>query len=603
MKRRGFKISNLPIASQLLLFIVPMLIFIISLSFYVQYKDALTSLYKQEEQRKLNIKEGCKLFIDNYDLSLQLIEKELEDRLSYLSQQILENYSSNLVTANLDSLSELLSMQKENEDIYIINREGIVINTTRDIDLGLNFYSFGESYKIFLKDVWLKKNLVIERVALESKTNTPKKYAYQAINNNYILEIGIRFSSIDKAIKNFTEKTQLFADRYSNIRGIDLFAATEFLPPRTIGAKMEEAVKPIAIRCFKSKRDTSFYIDENKGVKNDLIYLEMRSGHYFKGYVLQIISDSSLKRVHFFSLLKKTIFTFLLTMVLIVGVFYFLNDRITQPLRHMVKQVSRVDMGEDIPRITTKGNAEIKILAKEFNAKASKINKYRATLEKKVEERTIQLSDKNEALKKLLNERGELIAEIHHRVKNNLQIISSLLNLQAKKLKSSEAIEAFENSKKRVIAMGVLHDQLSGDEIFSEIKASNYLDGLLTTLKGTLADNISISIKANEVMFTSADATAIGLIINEATTNALKHGFDEKIGGKIEVETNYIKSNIILTIFNNGKKLPEDYNLEGSGSLGMLIISAFVDKLDGAFEFKNVSGGVALSIVFPQKRM
>jgi len=80
--------------------------------------------------------------------------------------------------------------------LYVFNRKGVIINTTKTADLGFNFYDLGESYEDFLKNVWKSKSLAIERVGLETATKTPIKYAYQAIDNDFLLEIGIKYESI-----------------------------------------------------------------------------------------------------------------------------------------------------------------------------------------------------------------------------------------------------------------------------------------------------------------------------------------------------------------------------------------------------------------------
>ena len=331
-----------------------------------------------------------------------------------------------------------------------------------------------------------------------------------------------------------------------------------------------------------------------------MIYLPIRNSVYLNGYVLQIITDDSLKKNIFSAELKQFIYSLLFTLSLIVLLLYFFTKKITQPIRYLVKKVNQFSIGENVSSIKVRGSSETEFLGEEFNHMVVKINTQYLTLEAKVEERTNQLNTKNKELQKLLEERGLLMKETHHRVKNNLQIISSLLNLQAGKVKSKEAIDALNNSMNRVLAMALLHEKLYKEHNFITINASNYLQDIINALKGTIQGNISITVKPSDVVYNATESISIGLITNEAIINSLKHAFNTSEEGIIEVETSHTESDIILKIFNDGKKLPENYNTKNLDSLGMTIIEAFVEKLDGEFTFKNIENGVLLIVTFPK---
>jgi len=199
-------LQKLSIRAQLFLFIIPTIVLIVGANSCINYKRSSEQLLQREHQKKENIKEGVKAFVDNYDLSLQLLEKDIEERIYTLYDSIASLNISNLEEVDLDALRIKIGMDPTSEDLYIINRKGIISNTTKETDLGLNLFEFGDTYKEFLHSVWLKKEIVVERIATENYSNKPKKYAYFAINENSILEIGIQINDIELIINDFSAK-------------------------------------------------------------------------------------------------------------------------------------------------------------------------------------------------------------------------------------------------------------------------------------------------------------------------------------------------------------------------------------------------------------
>jgi two-component sensor histidine kinase len=201
--------------------------------------------------------------------------------------------------------------------------------------------------------------------------------------------------------------------------------------------------------------------------------------------------------------------------------------------------------------------------------------------------------------------------EIHHRIKNNLQVISSLLDLQAdkfrtrKNIKNSEVLEAFRESQDRVIAMALIHEELHRGNGFERLNFSPYVEELSNNLLKTYSlgtTNISLKLNLDNDLFFDMDvAVPLGMIINELVSNSFKHAFKGRDKGIIQIKLHreetgsYIKSvnenststSFILIISDNGVGIPANLDIEALDSLGLQLVTSLVSQLDGELEIKK----------------
>jgi len=190
-------------------------------------------------------------------------------------------------------------------------------------------------------------------------------------------------------------------------------------------------------------------------------------------------------------------------------------------------------------------------------------------------------------LTKSLKEKEVMLQEIHHRVKNNLQVICSLLNLQSRYLKEEKTVKAFKETQNRVKSMALVHEQLYQSSNLSEIVLSDYIKQLTVNL--FRAYSISSDIKCNlEVEDFNLDldtAVPCGLIINEIITNAIKYAFDSTPKAEILIQaTSDEENNLVLMIEDNGIGLKPDYDLETSKSLGLRLVKNLTEQLQGNYK-------------------
>jgi two-component sensor histidine kinase/predicted hydrocarbon binding protein len=207
-----------------------------------------------------------------------------------------------------------------------------------------------------------------------------------------------------------------------------------------------------------------------------------------------------------------------------------------------------------------------------------------------------------EKLNASLNEKEFLIKEIHHRVKNNLQIISSLLNLQAAGIDDRETKEKYTESIGRIKSMAIIHELLYQSKDLSNIKIKKYLQELVSYIGNTY--NIGKQIQLNlhvdtEHEFINLDkAIPCGIIINELLSNAFKHAFENrKRDGIINIELRENKGRYKLIVSDNGAGLPHSINVKTSGTLGLQLINSLVEQLSGDLEI-NTKKGTSFVISF-----
>ncbi len=201
----------------------------------------------------------------------------------------------------------------------------------------------------------------------------------------------------------------------------------------------------------------------------------------------------------------------------------------------------------------------------------------------------------NTVLQQLLGEKEILLREVHHRVKNNLQTIVSLLGSQSAYL-SNEALEAIRDSQNRVYSISLIHQKLYQGENVAVISMDSYLPELIGYLRDIygIRNQPAFHVDIVELKLDISQAVSIGLILNEAMTNAIKHAFPTKSKGNcITIKMVQGDRNIIrLTIADNGVGMPTGRNREGPPSLGMKLMKGLTDDLGGIFAIESRSGTV-----------
>jgi PAS domain S-box-containing protein len=205
------------------------------------------------------------------------------------------------------------------------------------------------------------------------------------------------------------------------------------------------------------------------------------------------------------------------------------------------------------------------------------------------------ISDRKHAeaqIRASLKEKESLLQEIHHRVKNNLQVISSLLKLQANRIDDPKAREALEDSWSRVDSMALVHESLYRSDNFSIVDFETYIRNLIKNLfhiYDVAAQNISLQVDVSATATLNLDqAVPCGLIVNELISNALKHGLKGQKTGQIKVIfSKNSQGNLVLSVANSGNHLPPNFDLATSQTMGLRLVLSLVNQLEGVLEVEQ----------------
>lgn len=206
-----------------------------------------------------------------------------------------------------------------------------------------------------------------------------------------------------------------------------------------------------------------------------------------------------------------------------------------------------------------------------------------------------------EQIRRSLREKEILLKEIHHRVKNNLQVISSLLMLQSEEATDEGAVEMLRASQNRVYSMAIMHETLYQSEYLAEIDLVDYMQRLANHLvRSYQADpqSIAVQIDIGHISLSTDTAIQCGLIVNELVSNSLKHAFPTSQAGEISIGVQQEHDNqVILTVSDNGVGLPPDIPFPGTGSLGLQLVAMLIHQLEGKVEVER-DGGTTFKIQF-----
>lgn len=216
--------------------------------------------------------------------------------------------------------------------------------------------------------------------------------------------------------------------------------------------------------------------------------------------------------------------------------------------------------------------------------------------EKQKSEKLLQkISLQNTELEKRNHEKEILLKEIHHRVKNNLQIIVSLLNLQSAKFMDDRFLKAFSETKNRVISMSLVHQKMYQNVNFKGVPFQDYLD-LIFENNGTLFDSEEISVKFENKIPKNLNieietAIPLGLILNELISNSFKYAFEGVKKAVISIEYTILDNDMFnLTYSDNGVGMSKDYNYKDSNTLGFELVYALADQIDSTVETYTDNG-------------
>lgn len=296
-----------------------------------------------------------------------------------------------------------------------------------------------------------------------------------------------------------------------------------------------------------------------------------------------------------------------LAMTALAGLFfYFLSRRLTDRIEQLDRAALQLTAGTMDAAIPPLGNDEVGRLALSFESMRRSILVQMEELDGKNRALREEITHRTEAEEKVrtsLEEKDALLREIHHRVKNNLQTISSLLRLQLDHINNQEAAAALRDSISRVHSMALVHEQLYRFDNLAEINMRELFERLLTGISTNANTNeqaIRVENRSEPVILKVETAIPCALIVNELVTNAFKHAFpDRNAGGEIILEMHRTAAGLMaLRVCDNGCGMPEGAMPAAENTLGLKLVHILARQLRGTIELET-GAGTCLGITFP----
>ncbi|MDA3861265.1 MAG: HAMP domain-containing protein [Melioribacteraceae bacterium] len=299
----------------------------------------------------------------------------------------------------------------------------------------------------------------------------------------------------------------------------------------------------------------------------------------------------------------------LVTAVLTLLLAILFGKRLARPILELTNASREVAKGNYNVKCNINTGDEIELLAQTFNNMTEQIDNSHAILEEKVKDRTENLEEINKALESeievrktaegkvqsSLEEKITLLQEIHHRVTNNLQIISSLLYLQISKSNNEDIIQVLRDSQNRVKTMGLVHEKLYKSENLAEIEFDEYIRDLSNYVSNSYdKKEIKIIYDLEKRYLSISSSVPCGLIINELISNVMKYAFPDEVvhsNPQLNISLKFSDNNTYtLAIRDNGIGLPSELEIENIDSLGLKLVQNLVNQLDGNLEIINTNG-------------
>ncbi len=574
----------------LLIILIPLILVISAVSYYRFDANIKSSMDMQEDNSIETIKESIKMIENRNEILGDMYAEEMEKN----SDIFLESYNetilnsdngteSNITDMNLASLNDELEwgIHVDRADLYIINRTGVIVNTTYEDDLGLDFKEANpQFYNNKLKPIFEEGDFVAEPVTGETTTGKLRIYSYMPTpDGKYILEIGLFSEEIEEMVGSagYLDTAETLEEMNPYIKDIRIFDGLGNLlgnPERNISEDTISTVKEVH---DTESNKTIHEDDQNERIRYIPVYISRNPENPHR--VVELTFDEGLKseRLRQNALIHLLVGS--LSIFIIAAAVPYISKRLSKPINEMVTDI------EDIG----KGNRD-KI---EKEPDIDELNALKETTNKMVKK-----------LKRSLKEKDLLLDEINHRVKNNMQIISSMLTLQESKEKDEERSKLLQEAQSRLQSMAMIHESLYESEDMTQIDLGDYIEKLVTNIYRTSDlshEETELETDLEEIKLGIAQANPCALVVNELVTNAIWHAFPDNHDGekKLRVTTSSVNERTIeIIVSDTGVGIPDEIDIDDPESFGLHIVNILVkDQLDGEIEVER-DGGTTFRIRF-----
>ncbi len=532
--------------------------------------------------------------LESFHVLIQPFEKRAreynESALREIYRELIELTKGNPLSAANETLETLVEPYA-GVDLYIVDESGTVIKSTFQSDVGLNLLGLDENFSEFIKSVYGQGQIFTQRLGISNMKGNKMLYSYfSPRESNWILETSVDFEAFMRQNYSNTLYTHLFETffteiqhSHSDIAAFDIIYQTE-----------------VSARSFISGREYDFGEKVLQTLDADGAYRE-RDGNVLRIYRKRSASRSGFDFVQFPILFIEynlsSYYDFLTKFYIIAGLSALVLIGLFSGVAYKLVESKLVRRIEELDEVLQRAAYEDYNVRVRYNSRIPELMTLSTSANRLIE----QVKSREYDLRVALQEREMLLDEIHHRVKNNLNVVISLLNLQHEQVHTVEDVkEALLKTRNRIYSMALTHEKLYQSENFTDVNMKTYVDSFLSTFNSSIGDqpHIVIESEVEEENLSITHAVPCGIILNELLMNAVQHAFDGRDEGLIRVAFSKQSENeYMLSVEDNGHGLPDDFSVHNTGSLGLILVDALIQQLHGKLTIKG-NGGSRFEIVF-----
>ncbi|MEQ8323411.1 MAG: SpoIIE family protein phosphatase [Vicingaceae bacterium] len=381
--------------------IFPLIIALILLAYfnYTRNRDLLLSAHQEKNER---IQNEIRNILAFQDLSLEPVERDMDKYLTTMSDILVNEFFRETDSIEFISLEDIRRKLGMKQDIYIINRQGIIVNTTFVRDLNFNLFSIDEKHKEFLLSIFENGQFISEKLSLERSTRRLKKYTYQPTKDGkYIIEIGSYSSEANRIVDLYRSHLEKLSNLAPSIVSVDLFLGGEDPASFIRDAQIDPEYMDLYHEAFSEQTRINFKLEgAGKRIWCEFIYMDRENTDLYEGSIIRIITDRSGEEKLIFQELQQLMLIFGLALLILSVLVYKRAQAITSPIQHLAESAKQIERGDIDVRAQVEGRNEITSLAEHFNSMMERLANYYNELEQKVAERTAEVVAQKEEIER-----------------------------------------------------------------------------------------------------------------------------------------------------------------------------------------------------------
>jgi len=549
------------------------------------------------ERQVLNQLESFNVFVKPLE---QQIRKYNETAIMEIYRKLVERTKNDPLSIAQEGLEQLVT-EYDGLDAYLIDSKGVVQKSTFESDIGLDLLGMNESFSNYIRSIYGSGSVSTQRLSISNMQGTKMIYSYfSPEGSNYLLETSISLEEFLQARHQSDLYTHLFHTFFTEVRTsnselteFDVIYQTD-VSSRSLLSGQEIPLDQEVLRTLE--REGSFRNQEGHSL---VIYRKRQMTRSGFGFVQYPIIFLKYDLSYYYDFLYRFYFTAGASMLLLLGLFSGVAYKLVGE-----KLVQRVEELDEVLQRAANEDYSVRV---RYTSRIPELMTLASSANRLIQ----QVYSREQELRAALEEREMLLDEIHHRVKNNLNVVISLLNLQHEQVSSVEDVkQALLKTRNRIYSMALTHEKLYQSENFADVNMKMYVESFLSTFSASVGDQLPFQIESfvEEVELSINHAVPCGIILNELLMNVFEHAFPAvQEGGAVQdglIKVSFTKcsdSRFSMIVEDNGVGLPADFSLQEADSLGLILVDALIKQLHGDLKIgksTSVGSGSRFEILF-----